>query len=478
MPLTEIFYMSEEIDGKQVFSLMEVTKSIQKTLAKRYRRIYWIKAEMNKLNYYQYSGHCYPDLVEKKSGKVVAQIRANLWKSDYRKINRKFKKLLHEPLKSGIKVLFAARIKFHPKYGLSLQIVDMDPGFTLGDLEQEKQETLGKLEAEGILFKNQDQKLPLLPQRIAVISVETSNGYADFREVLNDAKANRNYHFYDELFPSLLQGDRAVKQMLGQLQRIREVKDKFDLVVIVRGGGGEVGLSCYNHYDLAREIALFPLPVVTGIGHSTNKTVAEQIAFQNAITPTKLGEYLVGMFEKYANDVAGAEQKIVEKTRKMLQAENHNLNMLTKLLQSGSKTIVTANLNRLQRQTDSLSRDLKYRLGSESDRLSTSIDTIKKEVFRGCLVAYQNLDQIRRNLPKLANQKIEKEKLRLKNIDKSIEILNPKNVLRRGYSITLLKDNPVRTTRDLKEGDTVVTHLYEGEFKGTIESIKNQDNGQ
>ncbi len=166
--------MPEIINDKKIFSLFEVTKSIQKTIAERYLSSYWIKAELNKLNYYQHSGHCYPELVEKKDGKVIAQIRSNLWKSDFININNNFKRVLNEPLKDGIKILLLASIQFHPEYGLSLNIHDIDPSFTLGDLEKEKQESIQKLKQEEIYDANKKLKIPLIPQRIAIISVETS----------------------------------------------------------------------------------------------------------------------------------------------------------------------------------------------------------------------------------------------------------------------------------------------------------------
>ena len=283
--------MPETVADRSIFSLLEVTRSIQKTLADRYGSSFWVKAEMNKLNHYPHSGHCYPDLVEKKDGKVIAQLRSVLWKDDYLRINHSFLRLVKTPLKDGISMLFCARITFDPVHGLSLRIIDIDPAFSLGELEREKIETLEKLRAAGIFDRNKNLKIEPVPQRIAIISVETSKGYADFQKVIaNNAWGYRFFHF---LFPSVLQGDRAVESIVYQLNRIRKVISHFDAVAIIRGGGGEVGLSCFNDYELASEIALFPLPVITGIGHATNETVVEMIAYKNAITPTDLANYLL-----------------------------------------------------------------------------------------------------------------------------------------------------------------------------------------
>ena len=282
--------MSEVINNKTVFSLLEVANSIQKTINARYTSSYWVKAEMNKLNHYSHSGHCYPELVEKKDNKVIAEMRAVLWKGNFDKINAQFLKTLNEPLKDGIKILFLTQINFDPKYGISLNILDIDPSYTLGDLEKEKQQNIIRLKKENLFDKNKTLQLPLIPQRIAIISVETSKGYADFLNVIDNNQWN--YKFFHMLFPSLLQGDRAPSNIIEQLNKIRKVKHHFDLVAIIRGGGGDIGLASYNNYDLAKTVASFPLPVLTGIGHATNETVTEMVAHSNHITPTNLAESL------------------------------------------------------------------------------------------------------------------------------------------------------------------------------------------
>ena len=210
--------MSEIINDKKVFSLLEVTLSIKKTIYERYQSSFWVKAEMNKLNHYSYSGHCYPELVEKIDGKVVAQMKTILWKDDFLRVNSNFIKTLKEPLKDGINILFNAAVLFDPVHGLSLRIIDIDPVFSLGELEREKLETIGKLRKEGIFHSNKQLSMPLLPQRIALISVETSKGYADFLKIISNN--SWGYRFFCFLFPALLQGDRSVDSILYQLRRI------------------------------------------------------------------------------------------------------------------------------------------------------------------------------------------------------------------------------------------------------------------
>ncbi|MBU2466518.1 MAG: exodeoxyribonuclease VII large subunit, partial [Bacteroidetes bacterium] len=300
--------MPTTVNNKQVFSLLEVTDSIRKTINQRYNSRYWVKAEMNKLNHYPRSGHCYPDLLQKEAGKIVAQIRGTLWKDTFAQINQAFLQVMQESLRDGIGILMLVSIKFDPNYGLTLQIHDIDPTFTLGDLEREKQETISKLKAEGIFDQNKNTSIPLLPKRLAIISVSTSKGYADFLKI-TEARMN-GFALEHYLFPSLLQGEQAVSQMLKRLEEIRKVVSHFDLVAIIRGGGGEVGLSSFNHYTLAKTIATFPIPVITGIGHATNQTVCEMVAHTNAVTPSDLADIIMDRFEAFRDKLTENSRKI------------------------------------------------------------------------------------------------------------------------------------------------------------------------
>ncbi|PZP49622.1 MAG: exodeoxyribonuclease VII large subunit, partial [Pseudopedobacter saltans] len=324
--------MPENIDDRKVFSLLEVNNSIKRTIAERYSSSFWVMAEMNKLNYYSHSGHCYPELVEKNEGKTMALMNGLLWRSDYERINTKFRHVLKEPLKSGIKILFLASVNYDPVYGVSLWIKDIDPSFSLGELEKEKQESIVRLHAEGIFDRNKTLPIAQLPQRIAIISVETSKGYSDFLKVIDSNPFG--YKFFHMLFPALLQGERSIPSIIRQLDLIKKVLHHFDLVAIIRGGGGDVGLSSYNNYDLAAAIATFPIPVITGIGHSTNETVSEIVSYKNAITPTELGDWLLQLFHNFSVPVQNAEKTIISESQQILFREERNLSQLLRLFKS------------------------------------------------------------------------------------------------------------------------------------------------
>lgn len=486
--------MSEHQKERKVFSLLQVTRSIQKTLSERYGSAFWVKAELNKLNHYPKSGHCYPELVEKKDGKIVSQIRSVLWENDYLRIDQAFRKTVHEPLKDGIKILFLARIKFDPHYGLSLHILDIDPEFTLGDLEREKQETLQRLKTEGIFELNKNLKLAQLPQRIAVISVETSKGYADFLSVLEEARQRWKYEFFHLLFPSVLQGDRAASQMLAQLGNIRKVIDHFDAVVIVRGGGGDIGLSCYNNYALCREIALFPIPVITGIGHATNETAAEMTAYKNAITPSKLAEVFIQKFHDFSVPLEEFRRSIVEKSKLILLDQKANLQTEIRHFRSATRFVLSENRNYLKEVSKNLDWNFqlhfkkeKEKINRSSEELNTSIDLyfktnqedlneFAKEILTNTKLRLshqrQQISFLNKNLEQNVYRFSENRKNELENLKKNIALLDPQNVLKRGYSISTVEGKLLMENTDLKIGSKMKTVFYQGEIISEVKERK------
>ena len=467
--------MSKDNSGPKVFSLLQVTKSIQKTIADRYGSAFWVRAEMNKLNRYQHSGHCYPELVEKKDGKIIAQMDSILWKSDYDRINARFQQVLKEPLKDGIKILFLATVNYNSKYGLSLQIVDIDPSFTLGDLHKEKQQTLKRLQAEGLFDKNKSLALPPLPKRIAIISVETSKGFADFVNVLNSATESFGYSFFHMLFPSLLQGDKAVETLIAQLRRVRKVARHFDVVALVRGGGGDIGLSCYNHYDLAREIAEFPIPVITGIGHATNETISELIAYENAITPTKLAEFLIQKSHDFAVPLHKAEERIVDRCQRLITEEKKRFADEIKLMQSVTRHLLLKNRNIMGYQSRLLSDLSRFRIGNEKRFLTVALTSIKRETHQLCTTEKQNVSQLALEVKKDVASQIAQSGLLLMNLSRNLENLSPKNVLKRGYSITQRNGKSLRSSDQVHDGDALTTVLFEGEITSIVTDIESKN---
>jgi exodeoxyribonuclease VII large subunit len=380
-------------------------------------------------------------------------LRAHIWKDDFNRINKNFERLLKEPLKDGIKVLMLAKVSFDAIYGLSLSVLDIDPGFTLGDLEKEKQETITKLQAGNIFDRNKKLVLPLVPQRIAIISVETSKGYADYLKIIESNA--KGYKFFHLLFPSLLQGDHAVQSILIQLAKIKRVKQFFDAVIIVRGGGGDIGLSCYNNYELAKEIAMFPIPVLTGIGHATNETVAEMVAYSNAITPTKLAEFLLQKFQDFADPVLLAEKRIIDKAGRLLENTRASFASEIKLFMNVTEHNLLKSRNQIRFLSQGLMKDAQTIL----QRASQAIIQLKEVLsVRSQLMCKSNMMQI-------------------ENLEKNIVNMSPANVLKRGYSITLINGRSVKSISQVKNGRNLEIQVADGSISATVNStLKSKEN--
>jgi exodeoxyribonuclease VII large subunit len=458
--------MPETINQRKVFSLIEVTTSIRKTIEERYTSVFWVKAEMNKLNHYSHSGHCYPELVEKTNGKVIAQMKANVWKSDFDRINHNFLRVLKEPLKDGIKILFSATISFDSSHGLSLRILDIDPSFSLGELEREKQDTLERLRREGIFNSNKALRLPILPQRIAIISVETSKGYSDFINVIENNQWG--YKFFRLLFPSLLQGDKSIVSICNQLMRIKKIIKHFDVVAIIRGGGGDVGLSSYNNYELAKEIALFPIPVLTGIGHSTNETVAEMVSYKNAITPTELADFLIQKFHDFSVPIKKGEEIIVDRAKRILSDEKLRFQNFMKYFRSVTNSKLLRSKVEIKSQSETILRQSRFLIKGKSQLLNGTKQEVLKVVATLLSTNKIHLADLIEEIKSFPVQTLEIENGKVDAIEKNVRMLDPLNVLKRGFSITLYEGKALKSYTQVKPTDKITTLLADGRLESEV----------
>jgi exodeoxyribonuclease VII large subunit len=480
-------------ESRQIFTLKQVASSIRKTLEERYQQTYWVKAEMHKLNLYP-SGHCFPELLQKEDGKIVAQMNASIWKQNYQRINKNFVDVVKEPLREDTTLLLLVKIVFHETFGLSLQIVDIDPNYALGELQRERQETLLRLQKENLLNLNQKLDFPLLPKRIALISADTSKGLSDFRKVIETNQWG--YQFFTFLFQAYLQGDVAVKSIQEQLKRIEKVKEHFDVVVIVRGGGGEVGLSCYNNFELCKAIASFPLPVLTGIGHSTNLTVAEMIAYRNAITPTELGDFLIQAFHEFAVPVKDASKTIRNYSKNKLENANQSLTSTVKLFKNVTAQRIDQTKNLLVRSSSSVKSNVKFVIHKEKEsiiisqksikknakdlvllqknQITTLVDTARKNVQFELKAENGEVQRVIDRLPKVVENLIHDTNNKIKQLEQSVKLMDPIQVLKRGYSISLFEGKTLKVDTKLKPGDRLVTKTHFSEIESEIVDIKNK----
>lgn len=446
----------------KTYSLLELAQGLERMFQKHWSQYYWVRCEINKLGVYKHSGHAYPDLVEKNNGQVVVEMRGMIWKSDLLRIQERFRHEVKEELKDGMKMLCYGRLRYSPRHGISLEIKDIDPSYSLGDLEQEKKVCIIQLQQQGLWKRNASLKLPLLPQRLAIISVESSKGYQDFIHVLHEAQMLFGFHFFHHLFPALLQGDKAVDQITHQLQRVASVAKHFDAVLIIRGGGGDIGLSCYNHLQLCTAIANCPIPVLTGIGHATNQTVAEMVAHTSAITPTKLAEKLLDQFHFLADQLSQAKETLQATWHEKRNASRQRIHQTSLQFQWQARMLLQQQGNELRKQ------------GQELVNLSRSVQVLAQGQLRQSLwkmqavVHWRMRDEAKRlhtlqlSLPEISLKRIKDHHDLLHALAQMVQAYDPQQVLARGYSITTLNGKAVMGAHELKEGDTLITQFAEG----------------
>ena len=434
----------ETFNDRPVYSLSEITGSLKSVINKTYTRAYYIKAEMIRLNKYPHSGHCFPELVEKEGDKIVTQMRAVIWKTQVEAINEKFMKIAGEELKDNISILCLATIEFSPQYGLALYIQDIEPSYTLGELMKNKMAVIARLKKEGIFGANKSLQLPLLPKRIAVISVETSKGYSDFMVTLQEN--NWNYCFECELFPSILQGDKAISTITAQLEAIAKRQREFDCVVIIRGGGGDVGLSCYDDYVLAHKVATFPLPIISGIGHSTNESVTDMVSYANKITPTEVAYFLIQQFHNFAIQVEEIQDRLLHYVEGFFISEKHKIEQIEHDYRLVATRLLTQERSRLEQIEQNCKHSATHLLSQEKNVLEN---------------LYKMIQLSSKQLFTIKNKELE-------NLEEKIKLLHPHNVLKRGYSITLLNGKALTHATSAHSGDQLTTVLYEGEVISEI----------
>lgn len=456
-----------------VFTLLDIGRSLQRMITMHYNKPYWIKTEIAKLNAYTKSGHCYPDLVEKQNGQVLAQMRATIWSDTFKTISKQFEDITKKPISEGMTVLLLAKVNYHPSYGFSLNILDIDAGFTLGEMAKEKQESLKRLKAEGIFNLNRSLVFPKVPKRIAVISVQTSKGYQDFMNIIS--KSHSQFNFKIELFPALLQGDKAITSIAEALESVEYRKQEFDVVTIIRGGGGDVGLSCYDSFVLASKVARFPLPVISGIGHSTNETLVEMVTFANKITPTDVAYFLINAYQNCLDELKDLNDNFKSLVKLKLKDEQQEL----KYIHQHFKTQVNVLLQNHNYQLKEQRQRIKSTMPS---LIRTRIDNLKNSSYRLRLLTqqqfqnqHQDLIQLSKTLQKEGKSQIENQHQQLNYLSSTLNLLSPERLLQRGYTLNLVNDRIIKSTTELKVGDRLKTMFGDGYAESDVIKIETNE---
>lgn len=410
---------------KPALSLSQLNGLIKAAITDTLPDMYWVVAEIAEIKLNQ-RGHCYLELVEKEDDATIAQIKAAIWAYEYRSISSKFQKATNEPLSRGMKILFLAAVTFHEVYGLSLNIKNIDPTYTMGEMARKKKEVIERLKKEGIIERNRSLELPLVPQRIAVISSPTAAGYGDFINHLD--KNPYGYRYVHVLFPALMQGNEAETSIVRSLEQIRKKPAGFDLAVIIRGGGSTIDLSCFDSYALSAAVATFPLPIISGIGHEKDDTVVDIVAHTRMKTPTAVAEFIISGVRAFEETVLGLETRIVNRADEFLKDEKHRLISLAQRLSLIPFRLKSIHMNRLLL----LQKDIRGHL---------------RQIFHA-------------------------RKTRLENMQQAVRHLDPEQVLRRGYSITRHKGKVVKDASSLKNGMMIESTLHNGTVASIVQSEK------
>ncbi len=432
-------------------SLLELNGLVRRSIHACLPDEYWVQAELSDVRVNR-SGHCYLEFVQKdeKSNALVAKARGIVWGNVFDRLIPYFEQETGQAFVAGIKVLVKVSVDFHELYGYSLTVTDIDPAYTLGDMARRRKEILLQLEREGVLTLNKELELPVLAQRIAVISSATAAGYGDFCSQLEHNSFG--FVFYTRLFPAVMQGEQVESSIIAALDRIYAECENWDVVVIIRGGGAASDLSGFDTYELAASCAQFPLPIITGIGHERDDTVIDQIAHTRVKTPTAAAEFLINHMLQTAERLENCAQLLRQKVDERLRREKE----------------------RLERCVARVPAQVQMRLQREmfrQERLAGRVDAawksrIMKEQYR--LQAFSHMAVV-------LQARFQKEFHRLDLLEQRVKSASPELLLKRGYSITLKDGKSLTDASLLRPGDEVVTCLLKGTFKSKVIETKKQE---
>lgn len=398
-------------------TLFELNTLVRDKLLSTLPDRYWICAEVSEARE-NYSGHCYLELVDKdaSTGEMRAKARAIIWATVYRLLKAYFTAETGSNIVPVIKILIQVSVDLHEVYGYTLTVHDIDPRYTLGDMARQRREVLQKLSEEGIIDMNKELSWPQLPQRLAIISSPTAAGYGDFIDQLH--RNRYGYRFYTTLFIAAMQGAHTEKSIIEALERIYCQEENFDGVVIIRGGGATSELNCFDSYELAQNVAQFPLPILAGIGHDRDETVIDRIANVRVKTPTAAAEWFIS--------------RAMEADRKLAELQTALSSEVNNLLQTARQK-----LSSLGQQLPSV---IDRRLIIENNLLSRFMPLLRQNIA----------------------QRISGERQRLALREETIRLSSPQHILKRGYSLTLKDGKAVHSATELKSGDRIVTFFGEG----------------
>ncbi len=432
-------------------TLLELNGLIRQTLKQTFTSTYWVQAELSDVRTAS-GGHCYLELLQKdpRGSALVAKARAIIWNRVWGGLRPYFEQCTGQAFVSGIKVLVEVTVEFNELYGYSLIIQNVDPTYTLGDMARRRKEILQQLEREGVLNLNKELPLPVLLQRIAVISSATAAGYGDFCRQLEE-----NPHgllFFPTLFPAVMQGEQTEESILSALDRIAEQADVFDVVVIIRGGGATSDLTGFDTYLLAAACAQFPLPIITGIGHERDDTVLDLVAHTRVKTPTAAAQFFIT--HQYTHLL--------------------HLQELTLRIRNGAGYFLQTNAEQFRRLTDRIIRGIPEHVLREQQVLTRLQQRLLQRASAKLSEEANRIQTVCRNLKYASGIFSTSQHHRLQLLEQRLKAVDPALLLQRGYAITLKEGRIVTRATDLSAGDSLTIRMQGGTVTSIVQEIETE----
>lgn len=432
-------------------TLFELNSLVRKTIELTLPDCYWVEAELTEVR--ERSGHCYMELIQKDEfgTALVARASAKCWRSTWSLVRPHFERVTGECLHAGMKVLLQVYAQFHENFGFSWIVTDIDPTFTLGDMARKRQEVIKQLKAEGVFDLNKELTLSPFAKHIAVISSETAAGYGDF---CNQLSTNPyGFSFDITLFPAIMQGERTEESIISALNAINTDADSFDCVVIIRGGGAVSDLSAFDSLTLAENVANFPLPVITGIGHERDESVVDMVAHTRVKTPTAAAALLTDNLKRTADFIDSARTTIARAVSRRMETERIRLNRAAERIPVLFSLVNTRHRALLDALNAKIESSVKRRLTAENTRIERLSSAIVPAVSRRLMT----------------------ERHRIEMLSQRAEASDPARLLKRGYSITLHNGHTVRSAAELKDGDMIETRFGKGKIKSAVIRKRQKD---
>ncbi|OFX22782.1 MAG: exodeoxyribonuclease VII large subunit [Bacteroidetes bacterium GWA2_31_9b] len=451
----------------QKISLLELNKQIQEKINVNFPESIWVIAEISEIKINR-NGHCYLELIEKDliNENIIARNRATIWAFTFRILKPYFESTTGQELTQGIKILFRAKIEFHEVFGLSLNITDIDPNYTLGELAQKKAETIMRLENEGVINMNKELELPLVIQKIAIISSDTAAGYQDF---INQLINNKNqFKYYTKLFPSIMQGVQAEESIIKSLELIYKYEDFFDIVVLIRGGGSQADLNCFNSYLLATNIAQFPIPILTGIGHDKDESVSDIVAHTKLKTPTAVAEYINAYNQNFEDHIDYLKTEIYQSLLNILSEQNKIIDYKKGLIVPLIRNILYKEKNKILNTTHNIKHITSKHFHKSNTEIRLIFSNLKTELQKIIIHKNQHINQFVIKTRQETKTFLQSSKYKVLNFENSSHFLDPLTILKRGFSITYLNDQVIRNNNDVNNNDRIITRLYNSEIESIV----------